>query len=118
MRHRILQPATDLRCAMWITRVTSRLGRDELNRLRYVTEQQLMTGTERKSACTVRITVKLRPDEYDELFRPCVRDWLDDERFFPRERGKGDEGETSRHGAQPHAAKMRGLSNQWRSFPM
>jgi hypothetical protein len=28
-----------------------------------------MTGTERKSACTVRITVKLRPDEYDELFR-------------------------------------------------
>jgi hypothetical protein len=69
MRHRILQPATDLRCAMWITRVTSRLGRDELNRLRYVTEQQLMTGTERKSACTVRITVKLRPDEYDELFR-------------------------------------------------
>jgi hypothetical protein len=29
-----------------------------------------MTGTERKSACTVRVTVKLRPDEYDELFRP------------------------------------------------
>jgi hypothetical protein len=28
-----------------------------------------MTGTERKSACTVRVTVKLRPDEYDELFR-------------------------------------------------
>jgi hypothetical protein len=28
-----------------------------------------MTDTERKSACTVRVTVKLRPDEYDELFR-------------------------------------------------
>jgi hypothetical protein len=28
-----------------------------------------MTGTERKSACTVRVTVKLRLDEYDELFR-------------------------------------------------
>ena len=28
-----------------------------------------MTGTERKSACTVRVTVKLRPYEYDELFR-------------------------------------------------
>ena len=28
-----------------------------------------MTGTERKSAFTVRVTVKLRPDEYDELFR-------------------------------------------------
>ena len=28
-----------------------------------------MTSTERKSACTVRVTVKLRPDEYDELFR-------------------------------------------------
>jgi hypothetical protein len=28
-----------------------------------------MTATEGKSACTVRITVKLRPEEYDELFR-------------------------------------------------
>ena len=28
-----------------------------------------MTGTERKSACTVRVTVKMRPDEYDKLFR-------------------------------------------------
>jgi len=28
-----------------------------------------MTDTGGKSACTVRITVKLRPDEYDELFR-------------------------------------------------
>jgi hypothetical protein len=28
-----------------------------------------MTGTEGRSACTVRITVKLRPDEYDKLFR-------------------------------------------------
>ena len=27
-----------------------------------------MTGTERKSACTVRVTVKLRLDEYDKLF--------------------------------------------------
>ena len=26
-----------------------------------------MTGTERKSACTVRVTVKLRPYEYDEM---------------------------------------------------
>src|SRR5271168_1171978 len=28
-----------------------------------------MADTEGKSACTVRVTVKLRPDEYDELFR-------------------------------------------------
>jgi hypothetical protein len=28
-----------------------------------------MTATEGKSACTVRVTVKLRPEEYDELFR-------------------------------------------------
>jgi hypothetical protein len=28
-----------------------------------------MTDTNRKPACTVRVTVKLRPDEYDELFR-------------------------------------------------
>ena len=28
-----------------------------------------MTDTERKSACTVRVTVKLRPSEYDELSR-------------------------------------------------
>jgi len=28
-----------------------------------------MTDTEGKSACTVRVTVKLRPEEYDELFR-------------------------------------------------
>jgi hypothetical protein len=28
-----------------------------------------MIVTNEKSACTVRITVKLRPDEYDQLFR-------------------------------------------------
>ena len=28
-----------------------------------------MSGMERKSACTVRVTVKMRPDEYDKLFR-------------------------------------------------
>jgi hypothetical protein len=28
-----------------------------------------MSDTERKSACTVRVTVKLRPHEYDELLR-------------------------------------------------
>ena len=28
-----------------------------------------MTATGGKSACTVRVTVKLRPEEYDELFR-------------------------------------------------
>jgi hypothetical protein len=28
-----------------------------------------MSDTDDKSACTVRITVKLRPAEYDELFR-------------------------------------------------
>jgi hypothetical protein len=28
-----------------------------------------MTDAEDKSACTVRITVKLRPDEYDAMFR-------------------------------------------------
>jgi hypothetical protein len=28
-----------------------------------------MTDTERKSTCTVRVTVKLRPDEYDEFIR-------------------------------------------------
>jgi hypothetical protein len=28
-----------------------------------------MTDPEGKIACTVRITVKLRPEEYDELFR-------------------------------------------------
>ena len=28
-----------------------------------------MSDAKKKSACTVRITVKLRPDEYDELFR-------------------------------------------------
>jgi hypothetical protein len=30
---------------------------------------QRMTEAEAKSTCTVRITVKLRPSEYDELFR-------------------------------------------------
>ena len=28
-----------------------------------------MIGIERKSACTVRVTVKMRPDDYDELQR-------------------------------------------------
>jgi hypothetical protein len=28
-----------------------------------------MTVAEAKSSCTVRVTVKLRPSEYDELFR-------------------------------------------------
>ena len=28
-----------------------------------------MSGMERKSACTVRVTVKMRRDEYDKLFR-------------------------------------------------
>ena len=28
-----------------------------------------MSGMERKSACTVRVTVKMRPDDYDELIR-------------------------------------------------
>jgi hypothetical protein len=28
-----------------------------------------MTQTEAKSTCTVRVTVRLRPREYDELFR-------------------------------------------------
>jgi hypothetical protein len=28
-----------------------------------------MTDTENKSTCTVRVTVKLRPGEYDELYR-------------------------------------------------
>jgi hypothetical protein len=28
-----------------------------------------MTEAEDKSACTVRMTVKLRPDEYDAMFR-------------------------------------------------
>jgi hypothetical protein len=48
-----------------VTRVPSRLGRDESNLLRK--NGATATGTERKSACTVRVTVKLRPDEYDEL---------------------------------------------------
>jgi hypothetical protein len=38
-----------------------------------------------------------------------VPDWFDDERFFPRERDKGHEGETSRHDARPSGAKTRGL---------
>jgi hypothetical protein len=32
-----------------------------------------MTDTEDKVGLTVRITVKLRPDEYDELFRHVCR---------------------------------------------
>jgi hypothetical protein len=28
-----------------------------------------MTETEAKSTCTVRVTVRLRPSEYDELYR-------------------------------------------------
>jgi hypothetical protein len=30
---------------------------------------QRMTDVENKSRCTVRVVVKLRPDQYDELFR-------------------------------------------------
>ena len=56
MRHRILQAATDLRWAMWTSRVQSR-------------KEQRMSDTERQSTCTVRVTVKLRPYEYDELLR-------------------------------------------------
>jgi hypothetical protein len=32
-----------------------------------------MTDTDYKAGLTVRITVKLRPDEYDELFRHVCR---------------------------------------------
>ena len=43
---------------MWTTREPSRWG-----------AMIEMTDTDRKSACTVRVTVKMRPDDYDELFR-------------------------------------------------
>jgi hypothetical protein len=39
-----------------------------------------MPDTDDKIGLTVRIVVKLRPDEYDDLFR---------QRIFARERGKG-----------------------------
>ena len=54
-----------------------------------------MTGTERKPACTVRVTGKFRPDEYDELFRHVCEVGSTMSAVFPRERDKGDERETS-----------------------
>jgi hypothetical protein len=51
-----------------------------------------MTETDDKVELTVRITVKLRPDEYDELSRHVRPDRLVHERIFTRKRGKGHQG--------------------------
>ena len=127
----------------WTTRVKSRLGRDDAGlrtesppvspasrrdrctqflRVGWETvaalQETRMTATEGKSACTVRITVKLRPEEYDELFRH-VSEIGSTMRPFPPQCSKGDEGGASRHGGQPPASKCEaggkpgGLTQRW-----
>jgi hypothetical protein len=46
-----------------------------------------MTDADNKIGLTVLVTVKLLPDEYDELFQSPDR--LDHERIFTRERDRG-----------------------------
>ena len=65
-----------------------------------------MIDTGGRSACTVRITVKLRPDEYDELFRH-VREIGSTMSAFFRESAakamKGERPDTARSHPPPNA---------------
>jgi hypothetical protein len=63
-----------------------------------------MTEAEAKSSCTVRITVKLRPSEYDELFRH-VREIGSTMSAFFRESAVKYEGGAPRHGVVPQATR-------------
>jgi hypothetical protein len=67
--------------------------------------------TIRKSTCTVRITVKLRPSEYDELSRHVREIGSTMSAFFRESVVKGDEGGAPRHGAQLPEELMSGAGD-------
>jgi hypothetical protein len=66
-----------------------------------------MTGMERKSACTVRVTVRLQPDEYDTLFHHVCEIGSTMSAFFRESAARAMK---EKHPDMALAAKMRGLT--------
>jgi hypothetical protein len=70
-----------------------------------------MTATGGKSACTVRVTVKLRPEEYDELFRHVCEIGSTMSAFFRQSAARAMKGEhLDSEGGRHHGP----LSPAWR----